>query len=211
MKGTNPLFISTIISIIITVISLVIIAGFNKKALAAMIGTSCGIIIAGLFAIIFGNLMQLSGVCEDARLLVSVMDASVIDFKGILFAGIIIGALGACMDVSMSIASALYELKRESPDITLVKMIKAGMNIGRDMMGTMTNTLILAYTGGAIITIMIFMGADLAFYEIINQEMMIEEVLRAIAGSFGLVATIPFTTVVTSLLLCNGKKERFEK
>ena len=163
MKGTNPLFISTIISIIITVISLVIIAGFNKKALAAMIGTSCGIIIAGLFAIIFGNLMQLSGVCEDARLLVSVMDASVIDFKGILFAGIIIGALGACMDVSMSIASALYELKRESPDITLVKMIKAGMNIGRDMMGTMTNTLILAYTGGSIITIMIFMGADLAF------------------------------------------------
>lgn len=206
MAGANPLLITIIISILITIISLVIIAGFNKKALAAIIGTSGGFIIAGIFAVIFGNLMQLSGVCEDARLLIGVMDTSTIDFKGILFSGIIIGALGACMDVSMSIASALYELKCEVPDITVGKMIKAGMNIGKDMMGTMTNTLILAYTGGAIITIMIFMGANLAFYEVINQEMMIEEVLRAIAGSFGLVATIPFTTVITSLLFCGGNK-----
>ncbi len=206
MAGTNPLLITIFVSILITIISLVIIAGFNKKALAAIIGTSGGFIIAGIFAVIFGNLMQLSGVCEDARLLIGVMDTSTIDFKGILFSGIIIGALGACMDVSMSIASALYELKCEVPDITVGKMIKAGMNIGKDMMGTMTNTLILAYTGGAIITIMIFMGANLAFYEVINQEMMIEEVLRAIAGSFGLVATIPFTTVITSFLLCGGNK-----
>ena len=206
VDGVNPILVTILTSIAITIISLVIIAGFNKKALAAIIGTSGGFIIAGLFAIIFGNLMQLSGVCEEARLLISVMDISTIDFKGILFAGIIIGALGACMDVSMSIASALYELKCEVPDITVGKMIRAGMNIGKDMMGTMTNTLILAYTGGAIITIMLFMGADLAFYEVINQEMMIEEVLRAIAGSFGLVTTIPFTTVVTSLLLCSGNK-----
>lgn len=209
MQGENPIAVTIIVSVLITVISLFIIAGFNKKAIAAILGTTGGIIIAVVFAMIFGNLMQLSGVCEDARLLIGVMDISNIDFKGILFAGIIIGALGACMDVSMSIASALYELKCEVPDITVGKMIKAGMNIGRDMMGTMTNTLILAYTGGAMITIMIFMGTNLELYEIINQEMMIEEVLRAIAGSFGLVCTIPFTTVVTSLLLCNDKGGRY--
>ena len=121
------------------------------------------------------------------------------------FGGIIIGALGACMDVSMSIASALNELKEESPNITIGKMIKAGMNIGRDMMGTMTNTLILAYTGGSLILIMIFMSVNLQLYEIVNQEMMLEELLRSIAGSFGLVATIPFTTVVTSLLMGRRK------
>lgn len=207
MAGANPLFITISTCVVITIVVLIIIAGFNKKALAAIIGTSGGIIIAGVFAIIFGNLMSLSGICEDARLLVGIIDTAALDFRGILFAGIIIGALGACMDVSMSIASALHELKEESPEISIGKMIKAGLNIGKDMMGTMTNTLILAYTGGSIILIMLFMSMNLPFYEVINQEMMIEEVLRAIAGSFGLVITIPFTTVVSSLLMANKEKE----
>lgn len=206
IAGDDPILITVLTCAVITIISLLIIAGFNKKALSAIIGTVGGIIIAGLFAILFGNLMALSGVSEEARLLTGVLeDGGGYDFRGILFAGIIIGALGACMDVSMSIASALNELKEESPNITIGKMIKAGMNIGRDMMGTMTNTLILAYTGGSLILIMIFMSVNLQLYEIINQEMMLEELLRSIAGSFGLVATIPFTTVVTSLLM--GKRK----
>ncbi|MBQ9279752.1 MAG: YibE/F family protein [Clostridia bacterium] len=202
IAGSDPILTTVLTCALITLVSIIIIAGFNKKATAAIIGTVGGIVIAGIFAVIFGNLMALSGVTEEARLLVGVMEESAAyNFRGILFAGIIIGALGACMDVSMSIASALCELKEENPHITVGKMIKAGMNIGRDMMGTMTNTLILAYTGGSLILIMIFMSVNLQFYEIINQEMMLEELLRAIAGSFGLVATIPFTTVVTSLLM----------
>lgn len=150
--------------------------------------------------------MSLSGVTEEARLLTGMIDTSTLNFRYLLISGIIIGALGACMDVSMSISSALFELKEESPNITVGKMIKAGLNIGKDMMGTMTNTLILAYTGGAMILIMIFMCANLTFYEVMNQEMIIEEVLRAIAGSFGLVITIPITTVIASVLMGNKKK-----
>lgn len=110
------------------------------------------------------------------------------------------------MDVAMSLASALNELKEENPRITRAKMMKAGMNIGRDMIGTMTNTLILAYTGSSIVLIMLFIVTEESFIHIINREMMIEEILRSIAGSFGLVTTIPFTSFVTSLLM--GKKER---
>lgn len=205
ISGANPMLVTILTSILITVVTLFIISGFNKKAIAAILGTTGGILIAGIFAVLFGNMMALSGVTEDARLLEGLMESVTFDFKGILFSGIIIGALGACMDVSMSIASALHELKEESPNLSVGKMIKAGMNIGKDMMGTMTNTLILAYTGGSIVLILVFMKLDLQFYEIINQEMMIEEVLRAIAGSFGLVVTIPFTTVVTSLLM--GKRK----
>lgn len=249
LKGKDPLMVTIGTSVLITITTVVIIAGINQKAIVTIIGTSGGIIIAGLFAILFGNAMHLSGVSsEDSRQLVGMVknvgdieydidtntDTNTntntntnisdinnlheenienqkqkeFDFKGILFAGMIIGALGACMDVGMSIASALHELKCENPDMTFSKMVKSGMNIGRDMMGTMTNTLILAYTGGEIILMMIYMASGLQLYEILNQEMMLEEILRAIAGSFGLIITIPFTTIVGSFVMCKTGKEK---
>ena len=107
------------------------------------------------------------------------------------------------MDVGMSIASALYELKSEKPEITVKGLIKSGMNIGKDMIGTMTNTLILAYTGGALITILIFAVGNLDLYEMLNKEIIIEEILRAIAGSIGLIFTIPLTTVISGMLMGN--------
>lgn len=205
INGANPVLITILVCAGITVVTILIIAGFNKKALAAILGTIGGIVIAGAFAFWFGNMMSLSGITEETLYLIGGSDGVIsYDFRGILFAGVIIGALGAVMDVSMSIASALNELREENEELSVKKMIKAGMNIGKDVMGTMTNTLILAYTGGSLILIMIFMSNHWQLYEIINQEMMLEELLRAIAGSFGLVATIPFTTLVSSLLM--GRK-----
>ena len=110
------------------------------------------------------------------------------------------------MDVGMSIASALYELKTEKNDITVKGLMKSGMNIGKDMIGTMTNTLILAYSGGALITILIFAVGNLDLYEMLNKEILLEEILRAISGSMGLVCTIPLTTLASSLLIGNMKK-----
>ena len=211
ISGENPLLVTTIVSIIIAFVALFIIAGINKKAVVAIAGTTGGIIISAAFAIIFGSIMGLSGINEEAGTLSQQMiygsgteQTVTYDFKGLLYAGIIIGALGACMDVSMSIASALHELKEESSDISVKKMMKAGMNIGKDMMGTMTNTLILAYMGGSMVLVMLLMVTGDNFRHIINSEMLLEEILRAIAGSFGLVTTIPFTTLVASLMM--GKR-----
>lgn len=209
IEGANPLVITTIVSVAITIIVLFIIAGFNKKAFAAILGTTGGILIAGIFAVIFGNLMDLSGISEEAgtlsqQVIYGTEEMVKYDFKGLLYAGIIIGALGACMDVSMSIASALHELKEENNEISVKRMLSAGMNIGKDMMGTMTNTLILAYMGCSMVLVMLLMVTGDNFRHVINSEMLLEEILSAIAGSFGLVTTIPFTTLVTSLLM--GKR-----
>lgn len=209
IEGANPLVITTIVSVAITIIVLFIIAGFNKKAFAAILGTTGGILIAGIFAVIFGNLMDLSGISEEAgtlsqQVIYGTEEMVKYDFKGLLYAGIIIGALGACMDVSMSIASALHELKEENNEISVKRMLSAGMNIGKDMMGTMTNTLILAYMGCSMVLVMLLMVTGDNFRHVINSEMLLKEILSAIAGSFGLVTTIPFTTLVTSLLM--GKR-----
>ena len=202
MSGNNPLVLTVLLSVATIIVSFMIISGFNRKSCAAMIGTASGIIISGVFAILFGNLMSLTGMSEETGLLAGLSDvAKNFDFRGILFSGIIIGALGACMDVGMSIASALYELKTEKPDITVKGLMKSGMNIGKDMIGTMTNTLILAYTGGALMTILIFSLGELDLSEMLNKEIILEEILRAIAGSVGLICTIPSTTFVSSILI----------
>ena len=211
IAGANPLLVTTIVAILITFVVLFIISGINKKAVVAIAGTTGGILISAIFAIAFGSLMNLSGINEEASTLSQhmtyddgVAESVSYDFKGLLYAGIIIGALGACMDVSMSIASALHELKEENPEISMKKMMKAGMNIGKDMMGTMTNTLILAYMGGSLVLVMLMTVTGDNFRHIINTEMLLEEILRAISGSFGLVTTIPFTTLVASLMM--GKR-----
>lgn len=208
MNGKNPLMITVLISMASIIVTFLIIAGFNRKSYAAMLGTIGGVVVSGVFALIFGNLMNMTGMCEETGLLAGLSDvAKTFDFRGILFSGIIIGALGACMDVGMSIASALQELKSEKPEITIKGLIKSGMNIGKDMIGTMTNTLILAYTGGALVTILIFAVGNLDIYEVLNKEIITEEILRAIAGSIGLICTIPLTTLASGVLIGNERKK----
>lgn len=205
-EGFSPVLSAVLTSVLVTLITFFIVAGPSKKTVAAILGTTGGIIVAGIFAMIFGNFMKLTGSCSDALTLSMMEEAKNFDYEGIMVAGIIIGALGACMDVGMSIASALHELSVESGGMTTKKLIKSGMNIGKDVMGTMTNTLILAYVGSSLIIILLFKGYNLEPYQIFNNtEQVLEEVLRAIAGSFGLVFTIPITAIISSILM--GKKE----
>ena len=212
INGKNPLTLTIFISIATIIITFLMIGGFHKKSFAAMIGTSGGIIIAGILAIVFGDLFILSGMCEETGMITVLSDvAKGFDFRGILFSGIIIGALGASMDVGMSIASALSELKEESPSIDCKHLIKSGMNIGRDMIGTMTNTLILAYAGGAVLTILLQVLGGLDLQKIVNQEIISEEILRSIAGSIGLILTIPLTALASGVLMGKQSIKRGER
>lgn len=205
-KGYPPLLVTIATCILVSLLTFIIISGFSKKTYAAVLGTAGGIIVAGIFAVIFGNLMKLTGACEHSNQLSMIENGARFDFEGIMISGIIVGALGACMDVGMSIASSLHELSENVKGMTVKQIIKSGMNIGKDVMGTMTNTLILAYVGSSLIVILLLKGNGFEAYQIANNtELVIEEVLRAIAGSFGLVFTIPITTCVSALLI--GKKE----
>jgi len=201
LKGVDPVFISIWVCIGITGITLLLVSGYNKKTLAAVIGTSGGVVAAGFIAQIIGGLAKLTGLGdEESQMLLFIPQNISFNYKGLLFAGILIGALGAAMDVAMSMSSAMFEIKEVNPGIKKGAHIKAGMNIGRDMIATMSNTLILAYVGGSLQLLLLLMAYQVPFYEIINQDGYASEIVRSFAGSIGLILTIPITAMVAGFL-----------
>ncbi|MBC2581079.1 YibE/F family protein [Clostridium sp. DJ247] len=206
LKGYNPILITIICSIVIVCISMIGLNGINKKTFSSIIGTILGVFSAGVIALIAGNYANVTGLANDDAQMLAYLPQSVhLDFKGILFAGIIIGALGAVMDVSISIASSMKEIMEIKPNITINEYIKSGMNIGKDIMGTMANTLILAYAGGTIQLMLLFMAANTSLKQILNLDVIVSEIIKALAGSIGLVFTIPLTVMVCAFL--NLRKE----
>ena len=197
IKGINPILASLGISIPVVIITLIIISGKNIKTLVAIIGTSLGVIISGILAFVFGNFAHLTGLADDSSIsLAYIPQFRSLDYKGILFGTILIGAIGAIMDVAISIASALYEINELDSNISKKNMIISGMNIGKDMMGSMSNTLILAYVGTTLHLIVLFIVYRIRFVEIINLDSIATEIIRAMAGSIGLIITIPVTVVI---------------
>ena len=197
IKGVNPILASLGISIPVVIITLIIISGKNIKTFVAIIGTSLGVIISGILAFIFGSFAHLTGLADDSSIsLAYIPQFRNLDYKGILFGTILIGAIGAIMDVAISIASALYEINDLDKNISKKNMIISGMNIGKDMMGSMSNTLILAYVGTTLHLIILFIVYRIRFTEIINLDSIATEIIRAMAGSIGLIITIPVTVVI---------------
>lgn len=198
--GFNPLLVSIVISGIISLLVLRIVGGRTVKALSAAVGTLIGVAIAGLLVILVGKIIHLSGLSsEESKMLMYSLNLK-IDFQGLLFSGILIGALGAMMDVGMSIASATEEVRKHHPNATFTNLFNAGMNVGRDIMGTMSNTLILAYTGSALPLLLLFIAGNMPFAKVVNMELVAEEIARALAGSIGLVLCIPATALVSAAL-----------
>lgn len=202
LKGVNPIPISILISILVTIVTIFLVAGINNKSLAAIIGTSAGVIIAGLISFYIGKQVNLTGLsAEEATMLMYIPQEIIFDFRNLLFAGIILGALGAVMDVGISIASSIEEIHNANKSLTRKQLFNAGMNVGKDVMGTMTNTLILAYTGSSIPLLLLFMAYETSLVKILNLDIIATEVVRSLSGSIGLVLTIPITAFIASYLI----------
>ena len=199
-SGGEPIFFSIATSAVIIVLTFLVIGGISRKIITAAIGTFGGVVMAGIMAAIFSYLAKLSGACEDAIQLSINMTTVTFNFRDLIFAGIVVSSLGACMDVGMSIASSLDEIKNKTKDISWKELFQSGMTIGRDTIATMTNTLILAYVGGALKLILLFMACNISIGEIINKEAIAEEIISAIAGSMGVVYTVPITAFIYAFL-----------
>jgi len=200
LLGFNPLLVAIIISGIVSLISFRIIGGKTIKSVSAAIGTLAGVAIAGLIALLVGKMVHLTGLSsEESRILLYSMELK-INYQGLLFGSILIGALGAVMDVGMSIASTIDEVSKVHPEANFKNLYTAGMNVGRDVMGTMSNTLILAYTGSSLPLLLLMVANNVSFAKIINLEMIAAEVIRALAGSIGLILCIPMTAAVAAIL-----------
>lgn len=214
IQGFNPMTVAIAICIFLIIVNLTIISGRNKKTLAAIIGTSGGVVIAGFIASFSNSILRISGLTDDEmQTIIYTVQNSNFNFSGLLFAEIIMGALGAVMDTSVSIASSIKEIKDAKPDMNIKELFKSGMNVGKDIMGSMSNTLILAYAGGAMYLMIMIASYSYtsSISTAINQDVIAAEVLKALAGSIGLILAIPITAFAAAFLSTIKEKPDYTK
>ena len=200
-RGMSPINAAIITVIFTTIITIGILTGYSKKTLAAILGTVVGVIISGVTAWAFGKIAGISGYnVSNIDTLISVANCTNIKVGDLLFAGILISSLGAVMDVGLSIASTIAELHSVKPELTWMQLFQSGMNVGKDMMGTMANTLILAFAGGSLSELLLDYAYDLPYIQLINSYTIGIEVMQGVAGSIGIILTVPLVSIFSSLL-----------
>lgn len=202
LDGKNVYFWSIITCIFITVMTLLIVNGANVKSLAAGVGCVGGVLASGLIVLIVRGSIKLTGMLDEEWVYLSTIKPNqTIDLKGIIFGMIIVGAVGAVMDVAMSIASSLQEIHEKTPTLPARELLKSGLTIGRDIMGTMANTLVLAYIGSSLASVLLLVTYSANVTQILNRELIAVEILQALAGSLGILFALPLTAVVSVFLL----------
>ena len=200
-QGHSPFWVSVFVCAVTTLVTMYLIGGPTRKTAVATGGTVAGVCIAGLAATAFSAASGITGWnVSDIESLLTLANTNGVQVGGLLFSGLLISALGATMDVAMSIASAISEIHVQTPDMPRRDLFKAGMRVGRDMMGTDSNTLILAFAGGSISMLVLDYAYDLPFQQIINSNNIGIAVMQGLAGSFGIVLSVPVTVLLAVLL-----------
>ena len=198
--GSQNIYVWTIITCaFITFSTILLVYGCSRKTLATAFGCIGGILVAGILTQIMNSILNLTGFVDENAIYLEQLN-SAIDLKAIIFAGILIGALGAIMDVSIDIASSLNEVANQADKPDFKTIMKSGLTIGKDIMGTMTNTLILAYIGSSLSTVLLLTASNHSISYLFNLEMIVVEILQAIVGSIGILTTIPLTSAIAASL-----------
>ena len=201
MKGNSPFLAAILTSSIVIAATICLINGFTIKALSAIISTFLGLLTAGLAADIFGYFTSLSGYnVSNIEALLFVGQNTLIDVGQLLFAGVLFASLGAVMDIAMDISSAVNELHQKNPNLTFKELFKSGMNVGRDVMGTMSTTLILAFFGGSLGVWVLDYVYDLPYLQLMNSNSIGIEIMQGISGSFGVIFTVPIVAFFSAWL-----------
>lgn len=202
LGGISPLIASVIVGILSTVITLYLVGGFNSKSTSAVLGTSMSLIFSGFLALIAIKIAHLTGFAGEENMFLYTARPD-LDFTGILAASIIIAALGALMDTSVSIASTINEIHETDNKLSIASLFKSGMNVGKDIIGTMSNTLILVYMGSSLPLILLSNNIDLNKFFNLNQ--VATEIISALIGSIAILVCVPATAIIASYLI---KKSR---
>ena len=207
MKGAPTLLTVFLVCAYITVVTMVILGGVQRKTVCATLGTIAGTALALLFGLAAQGLARVDGLrLTDVEPLLQLRQTGTpLGLRGLLVGGIVISALGAVMDVAMSIASALTEVHTVAPNRSTRELFRSGMNIGRDMVGTMTNTLILAFLGSGFALIIYLYSLGLSPYQLISSSYLTIEVVSSISSSIGVILSVPLTALISSVILTRGK------
>ena len=208
LKGYSPVWVGIGITAVLTAIIIFFVYGLDKRTLTAVSGALLGITTTCILGILFTGLFKIHGAVMTSSESLLYSGYQDLDLTSIFMASIFIGASGAMMDLAVDITSAVWEVIGKKPDISAPEAILSGLRVGRAAMGTMTTTLLLAYSGGYISLLMVFMAQGTPVDHILNYKYVAAEVLDTVVGSFGLVTVAPFTALMARLLLTRRKKRR---
>lgn len=210
LKGYSSIPMTCLIIFITNVVCYALIGGFQTKTVTACIGSICGVVIAAILAYIAEKMTGITTFqMDEAEALILVKSSNPLKMRGLFISGILISAQGAVMDIAMSIASALDELHQHKPQLKAKDLFQSGMNIGRDAMGTMANTLVLAFAGNSFNMMILIYSYGVSFNQLINTDFVAIECIRAVAGSLGIVLTVPIVAAISAYTYqWKGKKKK---
>jgi uncharacterized membrane protein len=210
IRGIDPILASIIIVILSTSVTLLSLNGWCKKTITA--GVSCIVctMLAGVMAYFVGAITNISTfTAAEAQDLLFVSAKTSLRVHNLLFAGILIASLGAIMDTTMSIASSISEMKMLNPELKEGQLLTSGMNVGKDIMGTMTNTLILAFTGSSLNVLIVLFMYNMPYIQFINLDLLVIEIIQGLSGSIAVILSIPITAFVAAKILSRETTEKF--
>ena len=203
LKGWNPIWIGLFVILFLTILIISLVYGFDRRSAAAIMGSFLGILVTCVLGIIFTDAFKVHGAVMAYSESLLYAGYQSLNLTQIFMASVFVGASGAIMDLSVDITSAVKEVVDKKPDISCREAIRSGMNVGRAAMGTMTTTLLLAYSGGYIALLMVFMAQGTPLEHIFNYKYVSAEMIHTVIGSFGLVTVAPFTAICAGFLLTN--------
>jgi len=205
LKGIDPILVSLGIVIILTSSIIFLVGGISKRGLVAFIGSLLGIVVTMAMALLFSRGFHLHGAIKPFSETLLYAGYAHLNLTRIFLAGIFMASSGAVMDLAMDVASGLDELRMRKPDLSLLDAMRAGFGIGRPVVGTMTTTLLLAYSGGYMALLMVFMAQGVPLVNLLNLNYVAAEILHTLVGSFGLVTVAPFTAIVGAFIYTRGE------
>lgn len=206
LKGIDPIVSGAVFITLLSVIIIAMVYGFDRRCFAATAGVMSGVMVALVFGAVFTNIFKIHGAVMSMSESLLYCGYGSLNLTSIFTASIFIGSSGAMMDLAVDITSAMYEITQKKPDITAKELIISGMNIGRAAMGTISTTLLLAYTGSCIAMLMVFMAQGTPLVNILNYKYVAAEIFHTVAGSIGLTAVAPLTAVLGGTVLTYGTK-----
>lgn len=202
--GWSPIGMGIICAFLIAVFSMLLLNGFSEKTFTAITATMTGVILAAVFYYIFSGILHLSGFnLEEAEELIIVQGATGLKVGQTLFTGILIASLGAVMDMTMSVASALFEMKEIHPEMYMTEVFRSGISIGQDMIGTMCETLILAFAGSSITALLVMIAYGAQFNQILSSDYVAIELIHSLTGSMAVILSVPITAGLSAFFTCN--------
>ena len=207
LKGYNPIWIGLAITLFLTVLIIALVYGFDRRCWAAVSGSFLGILVTCVLGVLFTDLFHIHGAVMSYSESLLYSGYQDLNLTRIFMASIFIGASGAIMDLSVDITSAVYEVVEKRPDLSRREAAMSGIRVGRAAMGTMTTTLLFAYSGGYMALLMVFMAQGTPVENILNYKYVAAELIHTVIGSFGLVTVAPFTALCAGVFLTHREKK----